>query len=59
MTVKKKDYLGGKTLKEYAESQNWIIAKANDTVDVANYKDMASYKFHIKQNEVNDVATYS
>jgi hypothetical protein len=53
------DYLGGKTLKEYAESRNWIIAKANDTVDVANYKDMASYKFHIKQNEINDVATYS
>ncbi|MFT5950223.1 MAG: phosphoserine phosphatase [Francisella sp.] len=55
----KEDYLGGKTLKEYAESQNWIIAKANDTVDVANYKDMASYKFHIKQNEVNNVQTYS
>jgi phosphoserine phosphatase len=55
----KVDYLGDKTLKEYAESHNWIIAKANDTVDVANYKDMASYKFHIKQNEINDVATYS
>ncbi|MGQ4002939.1 haloacid dehalogenase-like hydrolase [Francisellaceae bacterium CB300] len=55
----KVDYLGGKTLKEYAESQNWIIAKANDTVDVANYKNMASYKFHIKQNEVNDVQTFS
>ena len=25
---KKEDYLGGKTLKEYAESQNWIIAKS-------------------------------
>lgn len=55
----KVDYLGGKTLKEYAESQNWIIAKANDTVDVANYKYMASYKFHIKQNDINIVTTDS
>ncbi|AIT09597.1 hypothetical protein LO80_06230 [Candidatus Francisella endociliophora] len=51
----KVDYLGGQTLKEYARNNNWIIAKANDTIDVANYKDMASYKFHIKQNEVNKV----
>lgn len=54
---KKVDYLGGKTLKEYAKSQSWVIAKANDTIDVADYKGMASYKFHVKQNDINVVTT--